>query len=224
MHTRCSLSLRHAALVVVAGIALAGCGPRTNTPASAADAAQRVYVAPGSKDEFYAFMSGGFSGQVSIYGLPSGRHFKTIKVFSQDPETGYGYSEQTRPMLMTSYGMVPWDDAHHPELSMTDGVPDGRWLFINGNNTPRIARMDLTTMETAEIIEIPNSAGNHASPFVTQNTEYAVAATRFSVPTPQRDVSISTYRENFAGVLSFVKIDSATGHMALAFQIRMPGY
>ncbi|HEX7919021.1 MAG TPA: Sec-dependent nitrous-oxide reductase, partial [Gemmatimonadales bacterium] len=209
----------------VAALALTACGSRGGSPAgTAADAAQRVYVAPGTKDEFYAFMSGGFSGQVSVYGLPSGRHLKTIKVFSADPETGWGYSEQTKAMLTTSYGSVPWDDAHHPELSMTDGVPDGRWLFINGNNTPRIARMDLANMETAEIIEIPNTAGNHASPFVTQNTEYAVSATRFSVPTPQRDVPISSYRENFAGVLSFVKIDSATGHMALAFQIRMPGY
>ncbi len=218
------LSLRHLALAAVAALALTACGPRSNAPASAADAAQRVFVAPGEKDEFYAFMSGGFSGQVSVYGLPSGRHFKTIKVFSQDPETGYGYSEQTRPMLMTSYGMVPWDDAHHPQLSVTDGVPDGRWLFINGNNTPRIARMDLASMETAEIIEIPNSAGNHASPFVTQNSEYAVAATRFSVPTPQADVSITDYQSRFAGVLSFIKIDSLTGRMAIAFQIRMPGY
>ena len=224
MRSRPFHPFRHAALAGAAALALTACGPRGNAPASAADAAQRVYVAPGSKDEFYAFMSGGFSGQVSVYGLPSGRHFKTIKVFSQDPETGWGYSEQTKPMLMTSYGLIPWDDAHHPELSMTDGVPDGRWLFINGNNTPRIARMDLTTMETAEIIEIPNSAGNHASPFVTQNSEYAVAATRFSVPTPQRDVPISSYKQNFTGVLSFVKIDSATGHMALAFQIRMPGF
>ena len=182
MHTRHSHSLRHAALAGVAALALVACGPKSNAPVGAADAAQRVYVAPGSKDEFYAFMSGGFSGQVSVYGLPSGRHLKTIKVFSQDPETGWGYSEQTKPMLMTSYGFVPWDDAHHPELSMTDGVPDGRWLFINGNNTPRIARMELGTMETEEIIEIPNSAGNHASPFVTQNTEYAVSATRPGSP------------------------------------------
>ena len=28
-----------------------------------------------------------------------------------------------------------------------------------------IARVDLTTFETAEIIEIPNSGGNHSSPF-----------------------------------------------------------
>jgi nitrous-oxide reductase len=224
MTTRHSHSLRHAALAAVAALGLAACGPKSNAPASAADAAQRVYVAPGSKDAFYAFMSGGFSGQVSVYGLPSGRHFKTIKVFSQDPETGWGYSEQTKPMLMTSYGFVPWDDAHHPELSMTDGVPDGRWLFINGNNTPRIARMELGTMETEEIIEIPNSAGNHASPFVTQNSEYAVSATRFSVPNPQADVSINDFATKFTGVLTFVKIDSVTGHMGIAFQIRMPGF
>jgi nitrous-oxide reductase len=109
-----------------------------------------------------------------------------IPVFSQDPEKGWGYSEQTKPMLNTSYGFIPWDDAHHPQLSQTDGVPDGRWLFINGNNTPRVARLDLAEMDTKEIIEIPNGAGNHASPFVTQNTEYAVSATRFSVPRPRR--------------------------------------
>jgi nitrous-oxide reductase len=190
---------------------------------TAADAASRVYVAPGQKDELYAFMSGGFSGNVSVYGLPSGRLFAQIPVFSQYPEKGYGYAEQTKAMLNTSYGWIPWDDSHHPELSMTDGVPDGRWLFINANNTPRIARLDLTTFETVEILEIPNAAGNHASPFVTENSEYIVGATRFSVPTPQADVPISSYKENFAGLLSFVRVDSA-GRMSLAFQIRMPGY
>ncbi len=89
MRTSTFRSLRHAAFAAVAGLVLAGCG-RSAGPATAADAAQRVYVAPGEKDELYAFLSGGFSGQVSVYGLPSGRHFKTIKVFSQDPETGYG--------------------------------------------------------------------------------------------------------------------------------------
>ena len=121
-----------------------------------ASAAQAVYVAPGSYDEFYAFMSGGFSGNLTVMGLPSGRLFKTVPVFSQFPENGWGYSEETKAMLETSHGFVPWDDAHHPELSMTDGVPDGRWIFINGNNTPRVARIDLKTFETTEIIEIPN--------------------------------------------------------------------
>src|SRR6476619_3030384 len=170
------------------------------------DAASRVYVAPGSYDEFYSFLSGGFSGQVAVYGLPSGRLLKVIPVFSQNAENGWGYNEETKPMLETTFGFIPWDDTHHTELSMTDGVPDGRWLFINGNNTPRIARMELGTMETEEIIEIPNTAGNHASPFVTQNTEYAVSATRFSVPNPQADVSINDFATKFTGVLTFVKV------------------
>ena len=131
-------------------IALVSCGESKQSGAmTASGAAEKVYVAPGEYDEFYAFMSGGFSGQVSVYGLPSGRLFRVIPVFSQDAEKGYGYSEETKNMLMTSWGFVPWDDAHHPQLSRTNGVTDGRWLFINGNNTPRVARIDLTTFETA---------------------------------------------------------------------------
>ncbi|MDN5205035.1 Sec-dependent nitrous-oxide reductase [Fulvivirgaceae bacterium BMA10] len=186
------------------------------------DAASKVYVAPGEYDEFYAFLSGGFSGQMSVYGLPSGRLLKIIPVFAQDAEKGWGYNEETKPMLNTSYGFVPWDDAHHPELSQTNGVPDGRWVFINGNNTPRIARIDLTTFETTDIIEIPNSGGNHSSPFTTENTEYVVAGTRFSVPFPQKDVAISSYKENFKGALSFIKVEEEG--LDIAFQILVPGY
>jgi nitrous-oxide reductase len=188
------------------------------------DAAQKVYVAPGQYDEFYAFMSGGFSGQVTVYGIPSGRCLRIVPVFSQYPENGYGYSEETRPLLNTSYGFIPWDDSHHPELSQTNGVADGRWLFINANNVPRIARIDLSTFRTVEIIEIPNCAGNHASPFTTENTEYVVSATRFSVPTPQEDVEIAKLKEKFKGTINFVKVDPQTGRMSLAFQILMPGF
>ncbi len=211
--------------VTLASIAVAGCsGAGAARVGEAGDAAEKVYVAPGKYDEFYAFMSGGFDGQVGVYGLPSGRLLRHVPVFSQNPENGWGYSEQTKAMLATSYGFVPWDDAHHPQLSQTAGVPDGRWLFINGNNTPRIARLDLSRFETEEILEIPNSAGNHSSPFVTENNEYVVAGTRFSVPAPNRDVSIEDYKSAFDGVLTFVRVDSATGRMAIAFQIRLPAF
>jgi nitrous-oxide reductase len=196
---------------------------QTAEQAGSTDAAQAVYVPPGSYDTYYTFFSGGFSGQVTVSGLPSGRLLKTIPVFSQHAENGWGYDEETKPMLKTSYGFVPWDDAHHPQLSQTDGVPDGRWVFINGNNTPRIARIDLSTFETQEIVEIPLSAGNHASPFITQNSEYVVAATRFSVPIPQRDISINQYKEDFKGTISFVRADNP-GNMEVAFQIMLPGY
>ena len=151
-----------ATLAVAIGVASLPAACHSNAPAtltsavSGANAAARVYVPPGQKDEFYAFFSGGFSGQVSVYGLPSGRLLKVIPVFSQDPQEGWGYDEETKPMLQTSFGFVPWDDAHHPELSQTNGVPNGKWLFINGNNTPRIARIDLGQFRTEEILQIPN--------------------------------------------------------------------
>ncbi len=186
--------------------------------------AERVFVPPGQYDEFYGFISGGFSGQLAVYGLPSGRLFKVIPVFSQDGEKAYGYNEETKPMLNTSHGFVPWDDSHHPDISQTNGELDGRWVFINANNTPRIARISLKTFETEEILEIPNSAGNHSSAFVTENTEYVVAGTRFGVPIPQRDMSIEDYKGNFKAALSFVKVDPQTGHMNIAFQVLMPGF
>ena len=186
--------------------------------------AERVYVAPGEHDDYYAFLSGGYSGNLTVYGLPSGRMLKEIPVFSQFPTSGYGYSEESKPLLNTSHGFIPWDDLHHPDISQTNGELDGRWIFVNANNTPRIARISLETFETEEVIEIPNSAGNHSSSFVTENTEYVVAGTRFSVPVPQRDMSIDEYKGNFKGAVSFIKVDPEDGHMNLEFQVLMPGF
>ena len=204
---------------------LQSCKPKGTQSAVSGDAAAKVYVAPGKYDEFYSFVSGGFSGQMSVYGIPSGRLFRVIPVFSVDPEKGYGYSEETKAMLNTSHGFVPWDDLHHIALSETDGIQDGRWVFANGNNTPRIARVDLKTFRTAEIIEIPNSGGNHSSPFITENSEYVIAGTRFSIPMDNSngDVPINTYKSNFKGTVSFVSVDKTTGNMSIAFQILMPG-
>jgi len=211
---------------VVGAFTLTSCDTATKKSDGAlgGNLAERSFVPPGEHDEFYAFVSGGFSGQLAVYGLPSGRLFKVIPVFSQDGEKAWGYNEETKPMLETSYGFVPWDDSHHPDISQTEGVIDGRWVFINANNTPRIARIDLTTFETVEIIEIPNSAGNHSSSFVTENTEYVVAGTRFSIPIPQRDMPISEYKGNFKGALSFLKVDPESGEMDISFQILMPGF
>jgi len=210
---------------LIAGIViLKSCKPNNMASAVAGDAASRTYVAPGKYDEFYNFVSGGFNGQVGVYGLPSGRLLRIIPVFSAFPESGYGFSEESKPMLQTSAGYVPWDDLHHMELSQTNGEVDGRWLFGNGNNSPRVARIDLTTFRTAEIIELPNSGGNHSSPFITENTEYVVAGTRFSVPIgDNRDVPISTFKENFKGTISFISVDPKEGHMKIAFQLLLPG-
>lgn len=213
-------------VVILIGITFYGCNGQGDF-SSNTDAAQKVYVAPGEYDEFYGFFSGGYNGQLGIYGIPSGRHLFTVPVFSQAAVNGYGYTEETKNMLNTSHGFVPWGDAHHPELSQTNGETDGRWIFINENNTPRIARIGLDEFRTQEIIEIPNSAGNHASAFVTPNTEYVSAATRFSIPLDENmdnmDVAIDSYSETFKGTISFIKV-SEEGKMNVDFQILMPGF
>ena len=206
-------------------LSMLSCRPKNTSNATSADAAQKAYVAPGKYDEVYNFVSGGFSGQMSCYGIPSGRLLRVIPVFSVDPEKGWGYSEETKPMLNTSHGFIPWDDLHHVQLSKTNGEVDGRWVFGNANNTPRVARIDLKTFRTQEIIELPNSGGNHSSPFITENTEYVVAGTRFSVPMDDAngDVPINTYKENFKGTLSFISVGKEDGKMDIAFQIECPG-
>ncbi len=211
--------------ITVLSSAFWGCKTRSTESAVSGDAAQKVYVAPGKYDEFYNIVSGGFSGQVSVYGLPSGRLFRVIPVFSADPQSGYGYTEETKNMLNTSHGWIPWDDQHHIAISTTKGEHDGRWFFANGNNTPRIARVSFKTFTTEEIIELPNSNGNHSSPFITENTEYTIAGTRFAVPmeNTNTDVPISSYKDNFRCTASFVKVNPEDGRMSIAFQILLPG-
>ena len=211
-------------MIAMGVVIMHGCKPKNAESTLTGNAAEKAYVAPGQYDEFYNFVSGGFNGQLGVYGLPSGRLLRIVPVFSVFPENGYGFSEESKPMLMTSNGFLPWDDLHHIELSQKSGEIDGRWLFANGNNTPRVARVDLNTFRTAEIIEIPNSAGNHASPFLTENTEYVVAGTRFSIPLGGNpDVPINTYKENFKGTVSFIRIDPESGSMNVAFQVLLPG-
>jgi nitrous-oxide reductase len=214
----------YASALMLLAVAFVGCKPKNASNALTGNAAVKAYVPPGEYDEYYNFVSGGFSGQMSVYGLPSGRLLRVIPVFSVDPEKGYGYSEETKAMLNTSHGFVPWDDLHHTEMSQTNGEIDGRWIFGNGNNTPRVARIDLTTFRTTEIIELPNSGGNHSSPFATENTEYVVAGTRFSVPSTSSggDVAINTYKQNFKGYISFISIGKE-GDMDIAFQLECPG-
>jgi nitrous-oxide reductase len=190
--------------------------------ADAREAAQRTFVEPGQLDEFYLFYSGGHSGQVYVAGVPSMRHIATIPVFAPYPATGYGFDEESKAML----GEYTWGDVHHPALSKTAGDYDGRWLFVNDNANNRLARIDLRDFKTKQILgPIPNSSGNHGSAFVTENTEYALVASRFSIPIPRGTYApTSRYATDYKGVLTGITIDSATGEMAVGWQIMTPPF
>ena len=184
-------------------------------------AAQKTYVAPGDLDEYYMFASGGHSGQIYVYGIPSMRHLSTIPVYTPYPATGYGFDDDTKKML----GNLTWGDVHHPALSETNGDYDGRWLFVNEMNG-RVARIDLRDFKTRQIFgPMPNISGNHASSFVTPNTEYAVMASRFSIPIPKGTTApIEKYATDYKGVIAAVKIDPKTGEMSQGFEILMPPF
>src|SRR5215470_10286186 len=150
--------------LTLAPLLFAGCNSdpkQQKEQALAASAAQQVYVAPGKLDDYYAFLSGGQSGSVFVYGIPSCRFIKEIPIF--EPRAGLGYANnpgsETYKRLA---GTGPlWGDTHHPVLSQTDGRYDGKWLWINDKANDRVAKIDLRTFETVEIKSVPNIQGSH---------------------------------------------------------------
>ena len=116
------------------------CKPKMQEPQSVAMLRQKPMQLPVKYDEFYNFVSGGFSGQLSAYGLPSGRLLRLFLFFSR-PRKGWGYSEETKPMLMTSWLCPQWLTPHpsffKPAVkSMADGYSEmptitPRWLCID---------------------------------------------------------------------------------------------
>ena len=182
-----------------------------------ASAAMKTYIAPGDLDEYYLFSSGGHSGQVYVYGVPSMRHLSTIPVFTPYPGVGYGFDDDTRKML----GDLTWGDAHHPALSETAGDYDGRWLFVNEMNG-RVARIDLRDFKTKQIIgPVPNISGNHGSTFITPNSDYVLMSSRFSIPIPKgKAVSIEKYASEYKGMAAGIKIDPKTGMVVNLFDLK----
>jgi len=220
MKTKHELVIAVAALATVA--ILSSCNKSSTAQNERAQNASNTYVAPGEKDEYYLFYSGGHSGQVFVAGIPSMRHITTIPVYAPYPATGYGFDEESKKMM----GEYTWGDVHHPALSQTASKYDGRWLFVNDNANNRVARIDLRDFKTHQILgPIPNSSGNHGSSFVTENTEYLLVASRFSVPLPKGRVADPTdYATEFNGMVSALKVDPKTGEMSVAWQILTPPF
>jgi nitrous-oxide reductase len=201
----------------------AGCAKKpTVERGDVAEAAIASYVAPGDTDEYYVFYSGGHSGNVYVAGIPSMRHISTIPVFAPYPATGYGFDKESKEML----GAFTWGDVHHPALSETAGDYDGRWLFVNDNANNRMARIDLKDFKTKQIFgPVPNISGYHGGSFVTPNTEYVLAASRFSVPLPKGTYEpMEDYATKFKGIVAGLAIDPSTGTMSNGWQIVMPPF
>ncbi|MCG8123640.1 MAG: cytochrome C, partial [Candidatus Thiodiazotropha taylori] len=127
-------------------------------------AAAKTYTPTGGRDEYLAFSSGGQSGQVIVYGIPSMRILKYIAVFTPEPWQGYGFDDESKAVLAQGRIQgkdINYGDTHHPAFSETNGEYNGRYLFINDKANPRMAVIDLHDFETKQIVVNPFMKSEH---------------------------------------------------------------
>jgi nitrous-oxide reductase len=191
--------------------------------------AAKTYNPTGGRDEFIVFSSGGQSGQVIVYGVPSMRILKYIAVFTPEPWQGYGYDEESLKVLRQGNirgKEINWGDTHHPALSEVDGKYDGRWLFINDKANPRIAVIDLHDFETKQIVVNPVFKSEHGGSFVTPNTDYIIEACQYAAPFDNNYHPIEDYKESYRGGATMWKFDKKIGRIdeKASFTIEMPPY
>ncbi len=191
--------------------------------------AAKTYNPTGVKDKYVVFSSGGQSGQMIVYGVPSMRILKYIGVFTPEPWQGYGYDEDSKKILRQGNirgREINWGDTHHPALSETDGKYDGRWLVINDKANPRIAVIDLADFETKQIVVNPVFKSEHGGSFFTQNSEHILEAAQYAAPFDNNYHPIEEYKETYRGGVTVWKFDPKIGRIKPkdSFTIEMPPY
>ncbi|MBW2419317.1 MAG: cytochrome C, partial [Deltaproteobacteria bacterium] len=192
-------------------------------------AAAKTYVPTGGRDEFIAFSSGGQSGHVLVYGIPSMRLLKYIAVFTPEPWQAYGFDDESKAVLAQGNmngREITWGDTHHPALSETAGDYDGQFLFINDKANPRLAVIDLHDFETKQIVKNPIFQNEHGGAFVSENTEYIIEAAQLAAPLGGEYAPLEQFNEKYRGGVTYWKFDREKGRIdeSKAFSIELPPY
>ena len=191
--------------------------------------AAKTYNPTGVKDEFVVFSSGGQSGQVIVYGVPSMKILKYIGVFTPEPWQGYGYDKDSLAVLRQGNireKEINWGDTHHPGLSETNAKYDGKWLAINDKANPRIAIIDLQDFETKQIVVNPIFKSAHGGSFFTPNSEHIIEAAQYAAPFDNNYHPIEDYKEVYRGGVTIWKFDPKKGRIQEkdSFTLEMPPY
>ncbi|MCP5066395.1 MAG: Sec-dependent nitrous-oxide reductase [bacterium] len=192
-------------------------------------AAAKTYTPTGERDEFIAFASGGQSGHVIAYGIPSMRILKYIGVFTPEPWQGYGFEEESKVILnqgRINGRDITWGDTHHPALSETNGDYDGEFLFINDKANPRLAVIDLKDFETKQIIVNPVFQSEHGGAFVSGNTEWLMEPAQYAAPLGGEYAPLELFNEKYRGGLTYWKFNREKGKLEPenSFAIELPPY
>ncbi len=192
-------------------------------------AASKTYLPTGKRDEFLAFSSGGQSGSVIVYGIPSMRILKYIAVFTPEPWQAYGFDDESKAVLdqgRIGGRDISWGDTHHPALSETNGDYDGQYLFINDKANPRLAVIDLHDFETKQIVVNPIFQSEHGGAFVSENTEYVIEAAQYPAPLGGAYAPLERFNEEYRGGVTYWKFDREKGRLdpKRSFAIELPPY
>ncbi len=193
-------------------------------------AAAKTYVPTGKRDEYVAFSSGGQSGQVIVYAIPSMRILKYIGVFTPEPWQGYGFDESSKKVLAGGRidgKDITWGDTHHPAMSETNGEYDGQFLFINDKANPRVAVIDLRDFETKQIVVNPIFKSEHGGTFVTTNTEYVIESAQYATPLENKKfVPLEEFNDKYRGGITYWKFDRKEGRIQpeKSFSLELPPY
>ena len=193
-------------------------------------AAAKTYTPTGKLDEYVVFSSGGQSGQVIAYGVPSMRILKYIAVFTPEPWQGYGYGDVDSMRILEQGSIrgrkITWGDTHHPAISETNGEYDGQYCFINDKANPRVAVIDLKTFSTVQIVPNPIMKSEHGAAFVTPNTEYIIEASQYPAPFTNDYVPLEEFNEKYRGAMTMWKFSRKKGKIIPdnSFSVELPPY
>ena len=192
-------------------------------------AAAKTYQPTGRKDDYMVFSSGGQSGQVIVYGVPSMRIYKYIGVFTPEPWQGYGFDEESKAVLRSGSingKEINWGDTHHPNFSEKNGEYMGDYLFINDKANPRIAVINLSDFETTQIVVNPVIKSDHGGSFVTPNTEYVIETSQYAAPFDNDWHPIEEYQAVYRGAVTLWKFDYDKGKIDVnkSFSLELPPY
>ncbi len=179
-------------------------------------AAAKTYQPSGRKDEYLVFSSGGQSGQVIVYGVPSMRIYKYIAVFTPEPWQGYGYDEESKKVLeggKINGRAMTWGDSHHPAFTEKNGEYTGDYLFINDKANPRLVVIDLKTFETVQIVSNPVIKSEHGGAFVTPNSEYVLEASQYAAPLDRNYHPLEAFENAYRGAVTLWKFDLDKGRI-----------
>lgn len=229
-----------AGLAVGAASALAGCqgfnGDSNGGNGGTNGDVPSPHVKPGELDDYYGIWSGGQSGEMRVFGIPSMRVLTRIPMFAPDPGKGWGHDDHSTQVLKDGVNeevnptSPQWrgggdgpsltsGDTHHPVLSETDGDYDGKYAFINDKAHGRIGRANLKYFEADGIVDVPNVQSVHAMAVQSPDSKYVYGGCEFRTPWPNDGSKDPSNSDNYDAAWTAIDPES----MNVEFQVLVSG-